>query len=136
MNKLRKLANTMKNSTTILLPQWYNKVASCRLPRCMMHRDVSTRWNSTFDMLHFALEYRLAIDAMTAMRDLRLRKYELSPEEWEIAKELRDVLKVLFSLYSSFSSLNCFLIDFQGRDTLLLAWHPKSCHCHPSNGPP
>jgi hypothetical protein len=60
----------------------------------MMPRDVSTRWNSTFDMLDFAIRYRVAIDAMTAVRHFDLRKYELVPAEWAIATELRDVLKV------------------------------------------
>ena len=49
-------------------------------------------------MLHFALEFRPAIDGMTAMRDLDLRKYELSPAEWGITKELRDVLNVCFNI--------------------------------------
>lgn len=65
----------------------------------MMPRDVSTRWNSTYDMLDFALGFRSAIDSMTAMRDLDLRKYELSPAEWAIAKELKDVLKVSIHSY-------------------------------------
>ena len=60
----------------------------------MMPHDVSTRWNSTYDMLYFALDFRTAIDKMTAMRHLDLQKYELSPAEWGIAKELRDVLNV------------------------------------------
>ena len=60
----------------------------------MMPRDVSTRWNSTFDMLDFAIQYRPAIDTMTAARDFGLRQYELVPAEWKIASELRDVLKV------------------------------------------
>lgn len=92
----------MKKSTTILLPQWYSTLDSCDLPHRMMPRDVSTRWNSTFDMLHFALEYRDAIDTMTAKRDLDLRKYELSPAEWGIAKELRDVLKVCLRFFLFF----------------------------------
>jgi len=59
-----------------------------------MPRDVSTRWNSTFDMLEFAVEYRVAIDALTGARDFGLRQYELVPAEWKIASELRHVLKV------------------------------------------
>lgn len=65
-----------------------------KLPERIMPRDVSTRWNSTFDMLDFAIKYRPAIDSMTAARDFDLRKYELLPAEWKIAGELRDVLKV------------------------------------------
>lgn len=71
----------------------------------MMPRDVSTRWNSSYDMLDFAIKYRPAIDAMTAVRELDLRKYELESAEWVIAGELRDVLKVhclSFPLYLRF----------------------------------
>jgi hypothetical protein len=98
--KLRKFAYAVKKSTTILLPQWYKILSSFRLPRRMMPRDVSTRWNSTYDMLLFALDFRPAIDGMTALRDLDLRKYELSPAEWGIAEELRDVLRVYFQSFS------------------------------------
>jgi hypothetical protein len=60
----------------------------------MMPHDVSTRWNSTFDMLKFAIRYHVAIDAMTAVHGHDLRKYELVSAEWDIAMELQDVLKV------------------------------------------
>lgn len=55
-------------------------------------RDVATRWNSTFDMLDFALTHREAIDTITQRRDLR--KMELGGHEWDLLEELRDVLKV------------------------------------------
>jgi hypothetical protein len=45
-------------------------------------------------MLKFALEYRKAIDILTADRQNELRNYELSEREWTIAAQLSDVLKV------------------------------------------
>jgi hypothetical protein len=59
-----------------------------------MPRDVTTRWNSTFDMLDFAIEYRKALQLTTSNLDLNLRQYELSREEWATAQQLREVLKV------------------------------------------
>jgi hypothetical protein len=59
-----------------------------------MPRDVTTRWNSTFDMLDFAIKYRSAVDKITADRNADLRRFELNNNDWEIAKQLRDVLKV------------------------------------------
>lgn len=59
-----------------------------------MPRDVTTRWNSTYDMLEFAIEFREALDTITGDKEMKLRKYEMDSEEWEIAHQLRDVLKV------------------------------------------
>lgn len=64
------------------------------MPERLIPRDVSTRWNSTYDMLTVALEYRKVVDSMCADRDLGLRKYELGAREWTIARQLTDVLKV------------------------------------------
>jgi hypothetical protein len=135
--KLRKFAYAVKKSTTILLPQWYKALDSCDLPHRMMPRDVSTRWNSTYDMLSFTLEFHVVIDSMTAMHNLDLRKYELSSAEWDIAKELSDVLKVFSLLTLNFNSLllNALLSDIQGRNIVLFSRHPQPCHGYPSNGP-
>jgi hypothetical protein len=86
----------MKNSTTLILPRWYKIVDELKLAERIMPRDVSTRWNSTYDMLKFALDYRPALDAITGERDMKLRKYELNNTEWVIAKQLRDILEVFF----------------------------------------
>ena len=59
-----------------------------------MPRDVSTCWNSTYEMLKFAYQYREAIDKITGDRALKLRDYELLESEWETVKQLRDSLKV------------------------------------------
>jgi hypothetical protein len=72
----------------------------------MMPCDVSTHWNSTYNMLHFTLDFQIAIDSMTAMCNLDLQKYELSPAEWGIVKELRDVLNVCLFLILYFMFLN------------------------------
>lgn len=45
-------------------------------------------------MLDFAIIYRAALDKVTGDRDMNLRKYELDERDWEIAENLRDVLKV------------------------------------------
>jgi len=60
----------------------------------MMPRDVSTRWNSTYDMLEFALNYRAALDTMTDDRDMKLRQFELSKKDWDMAAELCQALQV------------------------------------------
>jgi hypothetical protein len=54
----------------------------------MMLRDVSTWWNSTFNMLEFTIQYHVAIDTMTAVQEFNLHKYELAPTEWNTTVEL------------------------------------------------
>ena len=73
----------------------------------MMPRDVRTRWNSTFDMLDFAVAHRVALNTIMGDRDMKLRQYELSEEDWKIGEQLRNVLKVSYSF-----SQTCLLIDF------------------------
>lgn len=63
-----------------------------------MPRDVDTRWNSTYDMLDFAVDHREGIDAVCSDRSTGLRQYELDENEWEIAAQLCEVLKVCESL--------------------------------------
>jgi hypothetical protein len=63
-----------------------------------MPRDVTTRWNSTYDMLNFAVKYKTAIKHVTSDLKNNLRNYELTDAEWTIADELKDTLKVRFCL--------------------------------------
>ena len=49
-------------------------------------------------MLKFSIKYRRAIDAITAERTMKLRDYELGREEWKVAEELCEVLKVRYSI--------------------------------------
>jgi hypothetical protein len=109
----------LKNSSTILLPAWYKTLSAHGLPPRMMPRDVPTRWNSTFDMLDFAIWYCVAINVMTAVRELDLRKYELGAGEWQTANELREVLDMSISLFCFFRSFAQFCVGFQTSDSVL-----------------
>ena len=53
-------------------------------------------------MLTFAIKYKTALNAISGDRELKLWQNELSSEEWEIAVQLRNVLKVCWcvDLYS------------------------------------
>jgi hypothetical protein len=50
-------------------------------------------------MLSFAIKYRAPIDAMTADKAVKLRKFELDVEEWAIVEDLVAVLQVGISIY-------------------------------------
>jgi hypothetical protein len=62
-------------------------------PNLIPH-DVATRWNSTYNMLRFALKYCVAIDSVTTDKSLKLRKYELDNDKWKIVGDLVLVLEV------------------------------------------
>jgi hypothetical protein len=128
-SQLCKTAFAIKNSSTIILPWWYKVLEELKLDARMMPRDVSTRWNSTFDMLKFAIKYRMAIDAITAERSMKLRDYELGREEWKVAEELCEVLKVCSSTSCSKNVLP-FGIDLQGRNPFLLSGALSQTPCH------
>jgi hypothetical protein len=104
--KLWKLVFNLKNSTTILLPAWYKILAVHHLSPCMMPCDISTCWNSTFNMLEFTIKYRPAINAIMAAHDFGLHQCELVPTEWKIAHELWDVLKVSIHLLLPYKVLH------------------------------
>jgi hypothetical protein len=76
-------------------------------------------------MLLFALDFCAAIDSMTAMCDFDLQKYELSPAEWGIAKELRDILKVFFHSFCSFLFTKCFCQVFKDATLFFLHGTPN-----------
>ena len=92
--QIRKISFAIVRSTTIALPAWREICAANALPPRLIPRDVKTRWNSTYDMLRVASKYRAAIDDITADKSVKLRKYELDEEDWDVVKDLLCVLKV------------------------------------------
>lgn len=105
ISKLRQLSFSIIRSTTVALPQWRRYCNEFELQPRIFPRDVVTRWNSTFDMLSFALTYRTVIDAMTADKSLKLRKFELEDEEWVIVGDLVERLQVTTVVYHSLMAL-------------------------------
>ncbi|KAF8961238.1 hypothetical protein BDZ97DRAFT_1597382, partial [Flammula alnicola] len=92
--KVQKLAFKTINSTTLLLPAWQTLLEELDMDSRIIPRDVTTRWNSTYDMLIFILEYRKAVDKFTSDRKNDIRELEISEEEWKIVEQLTDVLMV------------------------------------------
>ncbi|KAL6308918.1 hypothetical protein BKA93DRAFT_724755 [Sparassis latifolia] len=70
--KLCKLAFKIVHLMTITLPAWYATLNDLKVAERIMLRDVVTRWNFTYDMLEFSLNYRKAIDIISAGHELGL----------------------------------------------------------------
>lgn len=86
----------------MILPAWHAILEQKGLSKRLIPRDVKTRWNSTYDMLNVAVQYRAAVDTVCAARAHGLRAFELSSDDWAIATELRDVLRVSSSFHRFF----------------------------------
>lgn len=92
--QIRTLSFKIINSSTKLLPAWKAVCAEKNLPVRLLPRDVRTRWNSTYDMLNFAIEYHDVVNQMTMRPENGLRAYELTAEAWTVLRQLSKVLKV------------------------------------------
>ncbi|KAG1766569.1 hypothetical protein EDD22DRAFT_773900 [Suillus occidentalis] len=64
----------------ILLPAWKSIFKDLKLAVRIMPCNVSICWNSTYNMLNFALKYWKDIDVITDKRKLGLDEYELKPK--------------------------------------------------------
>ena len=103
--QLRKTGYALKNSPTVVTPRWRELCKARKIKDKNMPLDVRTHWNSTYVLLEFAVEYHEVIDNLTSERGLELRDYEMDPDEWQLAKQLRYILKVSAQL-----SFTMFLI--------------------------
>lgn len=101
IDKIRRLSFAIIHSTTIALPAWHKACTANSRPIRLIPRDVKTRWNSTYDMLTVAFDYRTVIDDITANKSLKLRRYELDDQDWEVVEDLLRVLKVCFFFATS-----------------------------------
>ncbi|EIW58933.1 uncharacterized protein TRAVEDRAFT_104594, partial [Trametes versicolor FP-101664 SS1] len=97
---LRKLTFKIVHSTTKLLPTWKELLAELGQPVVLIPRDVRTRWNSTFDMLDSCLKHQKALTQLCSDKSNGLRSFEVSEREWEIARQLRNMLKDATTFFS------------------------------------
>src|ERR1700722_11359874 len=92
--QIRQLSFAIIHSTTIALHAWRHTCSELNLKKRLIPRDIVTRWNSPYDMLHFVPAYWKAIDQITADKALKLRRYELDSDDWIIIKDLVSILEV------------------------------------------
>ncbi|KIM50294.1 hypothetical protein SCLCIDRAFT_34436 [Scleroderma citrinum Foug A] len=106
--KLRCLAFKIIHLTTIVLPAWKETLETLGLEVHLMLHDVATHWNSSGNMVDFTINYQEGIEVLTQKKNLGLREFELSDEEWAVLRELCEVLKILkdTTLYFSCASPN------------------------------
>jgi hypothetical protein len=78
----------------LILLKWFSTLQDLKLVSHMMPWDMSTQWNSTYEMLVFAVSYWEVLDIITGDREMKLHQYEMDAEEWKIAHQLCQVLKV------------------------------------------
>jgi len=62
-----------------------------------MPHNMRTQWNSTYDMLEFAVQHWMAINDIAGNKAANLHQYELCDEEWTIAEQLCETLRVRMS---------------------------------------
>ncbi|KAF8649141.1 hypothetical protein AX14_008740 [Amanita brunnescens Koide BX004] len=67
--KLRKIAYGLKNSPTVVTPHWRELCKMWKKKDKNLPRDVRTRWNSTYDMLEVAIDYRDVINHLCSEQD-------------------------------------------------------------------
>lgn len=69
---------TFFSSSGLLIAAWKKVVSDCDLPAKILPRDVKTRWNSTYDMIITALQYRRAYREFTTDEPNGLQKFVLT----------------------------------------------------------
>ncbi|KAF8690374.1 hypothetical protein AX14_002970 [Amanita brunnescens Koide BX004] len=101
--KLRKLSFKLIHSMTILGPVWKRCLADLKMDYRIMPPNVTTCWNSTYDMLDFTVKYRNVLDKMTSDRKNDLCKYEVDDNDWKLAEQLHNMLEILKEATQYFS---------------------------------
>ncbi|KAJ3967366.1 hypothetical protein EV361DRAFT_807417, partial [Lentinula raphanica] len=97
----RKIAFKIINSPTQLLPKWREQVASTEYKGLVLPRDVSTRWNSTYDMLAAFLKMKEPVAEFLDRSSNGLADFALDDDEWNAIEGLVLVLKDATTFFST-----------------------------------
>ncbi|KAJ3755208.1 hypothetical protein EV360DRAFT_20087, partial [Lentinula raphanica] len=92
------------HSTTGLLPKWRDHVAGTQFKGLVLPRDVSTRWNFTYDMLAAFLAMREPVTEFLDRSRHGLSDFALDDDKWNAIEGLVSVLKVLKEATMFFST--------------------------------
>jgi hypothetical protein len=60
----------------------------------MLACRIATRWNADYDCLNSHLHFRPVVEAFTAQSDNHCSAYCLNTKQWDMAKQLKDLLLV------------------------------------------
>lgn len=91
-----------------------------KIPPGQMVRDVATRWNSTAELIGRAIELREALKFLVIMqehnkpRGVRLKRFQLSSEEWSLLTELFPLLEVSLLRSPSYNRLTKPILFMSG----------------------
>ena len=81
-------------------------------------------------MLKVSLEYCEIVNDITANKSLKLRKYELDNDDWDILKDLLHVLKVKICLINFVYGLHLKMCQMYKEATLFFSWDDISMIAH------
>lgn len=99
--KLRRLFKKIKYSE-----QWQNKLKSCceasNTKYLQVSLDISTRWNSTHDMISLGIKMKQAINAL-CNNNMQLSCFKISDSEWSMLELVQKYLKCFKYLSNTFS---------------------------------
>lgn len=126
-----------------MLLAWHDILRKLRMSITYLLRDVATCWNSTFDMLEYALKHWMAVDKVTQQHEPVLWKFELTDQEWLVVEQLHNILKVCLTITMCWHSiskhninkLTLFLPGTQGCNTFLFKVHTVPHNSHSGDGP-
>ncbi|KAL1743062.1 hypothetical protein HDZ31DRAFT_41814, partial [Schizophyllum fasciatum] len=139
MPKVAGLARRLNDSPSSLKPSWLDSLTSKGgdLPhnKETLSRRVATRWNSTCDCLNDHLLLKPVVMDFTDKTELKLKAYRLTPDQWDLAQQLHELLKVFIPVTEQFSKKETPLVADALTALDRLRRSLSRCRDHPAPPP-